>query len=138
LATGPGSSVSVLLFDVGHQLQTPFSLAPMVAGIAPTCQGQITVLNALTLTAVSSSAGSASWAFAIPNRRIPYNDTFVTCQCACFDFFAPGGVVVSNAAQVQIGILPQSAILFGAGPPATTTTGSVSVNYCPVAFFQYQ
>jgi hypothetical protein len=138
VTTAPGSSFSVLLLAVGTQLLPPFSLQPFLPGIASACQGQIPVAGMLSLTTVSSASGAASWSFTIPNVRVPWNDTYVSCQCAFFDFFAPGGLVVSNGAQVQIGIQTQSTILWGAGPPTTVTTGSPTLRYCPVAFFRYQ
>jgi hypothetical protein len=74
----------------------------------------------------------------VPNQRVPYNDMVIGAQAAFFDLFAPGGLVVSNGSQVEIGIQPQSTIVWGSGPPSTVTTGSQNTRYCPVALFGWQ
>lgn len=138
LATGPANSLAVLMVATGAQLLPPFSLQALVPGIAPACMGQIPVAGAMTLSAITGTTGSASFTFNIPNNAALYNDVWLANQVACFDFFAPGGVVVSNGAQVQIGVRPRSSILASQGPPATVITGTVNTNYAPVAFFEYQ
>jgi hypothetical protein len=138
ISSAPSNSFGVLVMSVGSPLVAPYSLQPFVPGIAPACQGQVPVAGALTLTGITSTSGSLSCLFNVPNQRIPYNDTIVSCQAALFDLFAPGGLVVSNGSQVQIGILPQSSIVWGSGPPASVTTGFSSPRYCPVAFFGWQ
>jgi hypothetical protein len=138
IASAPGNSFAVLLMAIGSPLQQPFSLQTYVPGIAAACQGQIAVVGASSLTGFTGSTGSATFYFNIPNVRVPYNDLTVGTQAAFFDLFAPGGLVVSNGAQVEIGIQPQSTIVWGSGPPSTVTTGSQNTRYCPVAFFGWQ
>jgi hypothetical protein len=135
---GPGNSFSILLVAPGAQLLAPYSLQPYLAGISPACLGQVPLVNPGQLTGVTSAAGALSWSFPVPNNTALYGDLFVAGQAAFFDFFSPGGLVVSNGTQVKIGVQPRTSILYGAGPPATVTTGAVSRNYCPVAFFEYQ
>jgi hypothetical protein len=137
LASAPGNSFAVLLLAPAQQLVAPFSLQPFVAGIQPACTGQVPLAATGTLTGLTSSSGSLSWSFLIPNN-IAYNDMFIASQAAIFDFFAPGGVVVSNGAQIRVGANPRSAILRAPGPPTAQTTGTISRNYCPVAFFEHQ
>jgi hypothetical protein len=134
----PSNSFAVLLLAVGSQLVTPFNLQSYVPGIAPACQGQIPVLGAATMSTFTGTTGYATFYFNVPNQRVPYNDLFVGSQAAFFDLFSPGGLVVSNGAQVQIGIQPQSTIVWGAGPPSTVTTGTSNPRYCPVALFGWQ
>lgn len=55
-----------------------------------------------------------------------------------FDFFAPGGVALSNGAEVPIGVRPRASIVAAQGPPASVTTGRINLNYCPVSCFRYQ
>jgi hypothetical protein len=138
IASGPGNSFAVLLLAIGSPLVQPFSLQPFVAGIAPACQGQIPVLGASSMTGFTSGTGAATFTLNIPNQRVPYNDLIVGSQAAFFDLFAPGGLVVSNGAQVQIGIQPQTTVVWGSGPPSAVTTGSQNLRYCPVALFGWQ
>lgn len=137
LAQAPANSLCVLALNAGSQLAAPFSLQPVVAGIGPACMGQVSLAGTQALTTFTDSSGNAFWSFLVRNNPA-FNDVFVSSQCAIFDFFAPGGVVVSNGVQVQIGIAPRTAIIYGQGPPGTLTTGSVYPRYCPVAFFEYQ
>lgn len=137
-SSGPGNSLAVLVISPANQLVPPFSLQPMVAGIAPACTGQVVMAGAGVLTGFTSSGGSVGWSFQVPNNMPLYGGMFVSSQAAFFDFFAPGGVVVSNGAQVKFGITPRSTVVYGAGPPATTNSGSISRNYCPVALFEHQ
>ena len=137
ISQAPANSLSVLVLSLGGQLATPFSLQSAVPGIAPSCMGQVTLAGAQTLTTFTNSGGAFYSSFYLPNTVL-LNDLYISSQAAFFDFFAPGGVVVSNGAQVQVGIPPRSTTIYAQGPPATTTTGSVSTYYCPVAFFEYQ
>lgn len=138
IASGPGNSFAALMLAIGSPLVPPFSLQPFVAGIAPACQGQIPVLGAACVTTLTTGTGAATLYINVPNQRVPYNDMIVGSQVAFFDLFAPGGLVVSNGAQVQIGILPQSTVVWGSGPPASVTTGFSSPRYCPVALFGWR
>ena len=138
VANGPGSSFAVLALTPGLPLVTPFPISTLVPGVSPTCLGQITLAGAQTLTAFTSGSGGATFSFTVPNARVPFNDMFLGAQAAFFDVFAPGGLAVSNGSQVQIGIQPQSSVLWGAGPPAVVTTGVTNLRYCPVAYFDWQ
>lgn len=137
LTRAPANSVMALVLGVGFQLQTPYSLQPMLPGIPAACMGQISLQNPVSLVGFTNSSGSILQQFAIPNNQL-YNDVYISAQAAIFDFFAPGGAVVSNGAQVQIGILPRSSMVTALGPPGSVTMGSVGGSYCPVAFFEYQ
>lgn len=137
-AQAPPNSLSVLLFAVGTQLLPSFPLDPIVRGIDPTCRGQIPLTNPLPLIAISDAWGNAWWSFYLGTNTAMLNDLYLACQGAFFDFFAPGGIVVSNGYQVQIGLRPQSTAIYNQGPPLVTTTGYVYPNYCPVAYFDYQ
>jgi hypothetical protein len=134
---GPGSSFAILMIVPGGTLQTPFSLQSMVPGIQPTCLGQVSLAGLLQLTGVTGTTGTISWSFPIPNNPA-YADFNWASQAAFFDFFAPGGVVVSNGAHVLTGALPRTTIIAGNGPPATTLTGTANRNYNPITFFEHQ
>jgi hypothetical protein len=136
-SSAPGSSFGYLLIAPGQQLVAPFSLQSLVPGIAPACTGQVGLGGVIQLSGVTGTTGSINWSFAIPNTTA-FNDFYWASQGAFFDFFAPGGVVVSNGAELKTGVNPRSSILAGNGPPLSLTTGSVSRNYCPVAFFVHQ
>lgn len=138
LTAAPAQNLAVLALTTGTQLATPFSLQPFLPGIAPTCRGQVSLTNPLTLTTVTNSSGSGYISFLVPNTPAIYNDMYVTSQAVLLDFFAPGGAAVSNGAQVQIGIPPRCTTVYGAGPPSTVTAGAPWTNYCPVSFFDYQ
>jgi hypothetical protein len=137
LATGPGSSFGFLLIAPGTQLLPPTSLQLLVPGINPACTNQVSLVGPTQLSAVTSAAGAASWSFTLPNNAA-WADYYFTSQAAFFDFFAPGGVVVSNGAQVLTGALPRCSYNFAAGPPATAVTGTVTRNYNPITFFEHQ
>lgn len=134
---GPGSSFALLLITPAQQLTTPFDLQAMIPGIHPTCLGQVPLNGVMVLTDFTNTAGGASWYFSIPNNP-GFADMYWASQAAFFDFFAPGGVVVSNGAQVLTGAAPRTSVLAANGPPATLTTGGVSRNYNPVTFFEHQ
>jgi hypothetical protein len=137
VSSGPGSSFAVLLIAPAQQMVAPFSLQPLIAGINPACMGQINFAAAGSLSGLTSTSGARSWSFSVPNDP-SFNDMFISAQAAFIDTFAPGGVVVSRGGQVQIGVNPRSSVIRGNGPPSTVTTGTVTRNYCPVAFFEHQ
>jgi hypothetical protein len=137
LTTGPGNSPGLLALSLGSTLLPPYPLTAVFAGINPACTGQISPLNIATLSATTGGTGSASWSFLIPNNPA-FADFYITGQALFLDFFAPGGIVVSNGAQVLTGARPRSTILTAAGAPTVVTTGALNVNYCPVAFFEHQ
>ncbi|MCA8949310.1 MAG: hypothetical protein KDE27_07395 [Planctomycetes bacterium] len=137
LSSAPGSSFAVLVIVPGGQLQTPVSLQSLLPGVQASCTGQVNLAGALSLTGVTGSTGVKSWSFAIPNNP-SFNDFDWASQALIFDFFAPGGAVVSNGAHVLTGVRPRTAIVSASGPPQLATTGSVQRNYCPVPFFVHQ
>jgi hypothetical protein len=136
VSTGPANSFGLLLLAPNNQLVTPFSLQPLVFGIQPTCMGQVPFAASLQLTGFTGTTGAKSWAFTIPNAPA-FADYYWAGQAAFFDFFSPGGVVVSNGAQVLTGAAPRTSILSQVGPPASLTTGTVNRNYNPITFFDH-
>lgn len=137
LSQAPGNSFAVIAVQAGGRLVTPFALSPFLPGINPACMGQINQAGITTLSGISTGSGTLNVSYAVPN--IPsLNDLFLAHQAILFDFFAPGGVAVSNGAEVQVGIRPRASIVATQGPPSSVTTGSLSQNYCPVSFFRYQ
>ncbi|HEX5051106.1 MAG TPA: hypothetical protein VFZ65_04995 [Planctomycetota bacterium] len=137
VTSGPGSAPCVLAINLGTQLQPPYPLTAVFAGINPACMGQISPFGLATLGGTTGTTGSASWSFSIPNNPA-YADYHITSQGLFLDFFAPGGLVVSRGVDVLTGANPRSTIIRGNGAPTTVTTGSISRNYCPVAFFEHQ
>lgn len=135
LSTGPANSFAMLAIQPG-ELATPYSLAGLIAGIDPSCTGQITLGTLSVLSTATNTSGGASFSYPIPNN-LAFRGLQLAHQAVCFDFFAPGGVVVSNGAAVKIGQRPMTSVLAAQGT-LTVTTGSLSVNYCPVAVFGWQ
>jgi hypothetical protein len=136
-STGPANSVALMVISLGNRLATPFPLDLVFAGAAPTCTGQLVPGSLSTLLAVTSTTGGSTFSYPIPNQAA-LNDLWLSHQLLLLDAFAPGGVVVSNGTEVQIGIRPRTTIVAAQGPPATVTTGALQANYCPVAFFTWQ
>jgi hypothetical protein len=135
-ATGPANTAGVLAIAVGSQLVAPYALDPVFVGIAPTCRGQLAPLDLVLATVTTSSSGGFSLAYNVPN--VPaLNDLWLSHQALLLDAFAPGGIVVSNGVQVQVGIRPRTTVIAAQGPP-TVATGTLNVNYAPVAFFSWQ
>jgi hypothetical protein len=137
LTAAPGNSPGVLALNLGSGLVTPFSLTSVFAGISPACTGQLSPVGLATLGGATTSNGTTSWNFAIPNNPA-FSDLLISGQGLFLEFFAPGGVVVSNGFQVLTGALPRTAIVAFGGAPTTATAGTKSNNYCPVAFFDHQ
>jgi hypothetical protein len=137
VAHGPGSSFAILVIVPGGQLLTPYSLQTYLPTLQASCMGQVDLASALTMTGITSTSGAKSWSFTIPNST-SFEDFDWASQALFFDFFAPGGAVVSNGAHVLTGARPRTSILRASGPPALTTTGSVLRNYNPVPFFVHQ
>jgi hypothetical protein len=136
LANAPANSFAFVAVQLGGQLVAPFALDALIPGIAAACRGQVAPGALTTLSGVTSSAGGLSLSYAIPNSP-SLNDLTLPHQAVLFDFFAPGGLVVSNGAQVQVGIRPRTSVVSAQGP-ANVATGTLQTNYCPVAFFRYQ
>ena len=137
VATGPGNSPCVLALNVGVGSVPPYSLTTVFGGINPLCTGQMNPTNLATLGGATGGSGSVSWSFPIPNNPA-FADMLISAQGLFLDFFAPGGLVTSNGAQVLTGVQPRTAIVSAAGAPTAVTTGSKQNNYCPVAFFEHQ
>lgn len=137
LATGPANSPGILALNLGVGIVPPYSLTGVFAGINPLCTGQLSPVGLLTLNGATSASGADSWSFTIPNNPV-FADYLISAQALFLDFFAPGGLVTSNGAQVLTGAQPRTAIVAAGGAPTTVTTGSKSNNYCPVAFFEHQ
>jgi len=135
LSQAPANQLVVWFINFG-QMVPQYPLSPFIPGIAPTCMGQVALTNLATVTATTSANGSHLFSANVPNSRF-YNDLIITSQVACLDFFAPGGVAVSNAYQMQIGIEPAMSVLYSQGS-STATTGSVSRNYGVITLFDYQ
>lgn len=131
----PANQPVILFLNVGVPLAAPFSLAPLFAGIGPSCLGQISPVALFSLTGISGSNGYELFSVPIPNDRL-LNDLTLSSQAFCFDFFAPGGLVVSNGDQMQIGIDPAMTILYHQGS-ATNATGSLWPNFGAVTLFDY-
>lgn len=134
LTRAPASSLAILLQNPGRQLTPAYPLTPFIPGISGACTGQVSLAGLYVNTASTNSSGSKTWSIAIPNNPA-LNDVFVTSQCAILDLFAPGGIVVSNGDQMQVGIDPAQSIVYSQGS-ATATTGTVSRNYGVVTLFQ--
>ncbi len=137
MSMGPANSVGVLAINLGVPLLPPYSLTAVFAGINPACTGQVSPIGLATLSGTSGATGTASWSFVIPNNNA-FADYTISSQVLFLDFFSPGGLVVSNGAQVLTGANPRSSIVRASGAPTTVTVGTKSANYCPVAFFEHQ
>lgn len=134
LTHAPGNQPVVLFVSVGGTLQPPVPLNLFLPGTQPSCTVDFAFNSLFTLTATASNNGSYTFSVPIPNRRVPFNDMFLTSQAICADFFSPGGFVVSNGAQVQIGIAPAMTLLYAQGNPSAAT-GSVWRNLGLVTVF---
>ncbi len=136
-ATGPANSFGIVVLNLGGRLVAPYPLDGIFPGIAATCRGQIDVGQLATIGTGTNTIGGFTLSYNIPNTPV-LNDLWLSHQAVLLDVFAPGSVVTSNGAEVQVGIRPRTTIVGAQGPPATTTTGSLNTNYCPVAFFRHQ
>jgi hypothetical protein len=126
LSRAPANQLATWFVSVGAPLVPQYSLAPFLPGIAPACQGQIPFNNLFAVSATTGGGGSHTFSVPIPNRRI-FNNMILSSQVLCTDVFAPGGFVVSNGDQIEIGIEPATAVIYHQGS-ATNATGSVSGN----------
>lgn len=136
MSTGPANSPGLLAINLGTTLPTPYPLSPVFAGINPACTGQVDPVGITTLGGTSGGSGTATWSFTIPNNPA-FAKFNITAQALFLDFFAPGGLVVSNGSQVLTGLRPLTSTVAGSGAPTTITTGTVTQFYAPVAFFTY-
>jgi hypothetical protein len=136
IGSATASSLVFMLSTVNSGLVTPYSLAPYVSGIQNTCLGQLALNNLLVFGGTTDSGGNAYWNVAIPNNQLFYQN-IIASQGAILDFFSPGGIAVSGAAQMQIGIAPAETVLYAQGS-TTATTGGVNPHYGLVTMFQWQ
>ncbi|MFT6082929.1 MAG: hypothetical protein ACI8UD_003929 [Planctomycetota bacterium] len=134
---GPINQPAFLAINVGNTFSAPYPLGAVFPGISPLCTGQMNLTGTVLLSGITGSSGSESWSFSIPNDNV-FGDMHISSQAIFLDFFSPGQVVVSNAADVFTGIRPRTSIIAASGPPTSVVTGSKSTNYCPVAFFDHQ
>lgn len=135
LYQGPANQPVIFFINVGLPLTPPFSLAPLFGGIPAACTGQVSPISLFSLPGTTGSSGYTNFIVPIPNDRT-FNDVTLSTQAFCFDFFSPGGLVVSNGDQMQIGIDPAMSVLWHQGN-ATNATGSVYQNYGVVTLFDH-
>lgn len=136
ISSGPAASPCVLAMNIGTPLVAPFPLTGVFGGIGPLCTGQVSPVGLATLGGTTGGSGYANWSFFIPNN-LAFSGVVISTQALFLDFFSPGGIVVSNGAQVTTGTNPRASALYVNGPPTTSTTGSLANNYCPVTFFTH-
>ncbi|MFK7739041.1 MAG: hypothetical protein AB8H80_01865 [Planctomycetota bacterium] len=135
--SGPTNAPAFLAVALGSGVAQPYSLAPIFPGISSACQGQLDPLGIAVLSGSTGNSGAESWSFPIPN--LPQFSKFdISSQAIFLDFFSPGTVVVSNAGSVLTGLRPRTTIIAANGVPTTVTSGSRSLHYAPVAFFEHQ
>src|SRR5690606_26452687 len=125
----------IWFINVGVPLQAPFPLSPLFPGVPAACAGQLTPLSLFSVLDTTGSSGFRTFSVPIPNDRL-FNDLVLSSQAFCFDFFSPGGVVVSNGDQVQVGINPAMTALYNQGS-ATAATGSIWQNFGAVTLFEH-
>ena len=137
LTQAPASQLAILFVSVGSQLQPPVPMSSLFPGTGASCTVDIPLLSLFSRTATTNTSGSFTWSVPLPNMRIPWNDTFLASQVVAFDFFAPAGVVVSNASQIQLGIDPAMTMIYSQGNVAAAI-GSIQRNYGVVTAFEHQ
>lgn len=135
LYQAPASQPLIYFINVGIPLSAPFSLAPLFPGIPAACTGQVSPVALFSLGGMSGPSGYAVFSVPIPNNRL-LNDLILSSQVFCFDFFSPGGLVVSNGDQMQVGIDPAMSVIWHQGS-ATNATGNVYQNYGVVTLFDH-
>jgi hypothetical protein len=138
VSSGPGNSPAFMAINIGNGIVAPYPLTGVFGGINPACTGQMSISGfALVGPNTTSSSGSTSWSFFIPNDEL-FADMTISAQAIFLDFFAPGGLVVSRGGEVLTGARSRTSIVAAAGAPTAVATGSKSSYYCPVAFFEHQ
>jgi hypothetical protein len=115
---------------------SPYPLGVLFPGIQASCTGQMDLTNLATIGVGTSAQGSFSPYYQVPNNPV-FNDLWLSHQAIVLDVFSPASIVTSNGVALQVGILPRSVDPLRDRPAATTTTGTVTRNYCPVAFFRW-
>jgi hypothetical protein len=137
VAQGPANAPAFVALSVGNSLVAPYPISAVFPGIAPACQGQLSLGPISLLGGTTSGSGSKTWSFQIPNDNA-FADMPISSQVLMLDFFTPGQVTISNGGEVLTGARPRTSIVSASGAPANLTTGSKSLSYCPVAFFEHQ
>lgn len=137
VTSAPSNAPIFLAVTPGSGMVSPYPLSAIFPGIAASCQGQLDPLQLAILSGSTTSTGSSSWSFAIPNLPV-FGNIQIAAQAIALDFFSPGQVVVSNGAEVLTGVRPRMSIVAANGAPTVVTTGSKSTSYAPVTFFVSQ
>ncbi len=135
LYQAPASQPVILFLNLGGPLSTPFPLSLVFPGMPAACTGQLSPGLLFSIGGMAGSNGYTNWQVPIPDNRI-FNDLMISSQAFCLDFFSPGGAVVSNGDQMQVGIDPAMTILYHQGN-ATNATGSLSQHFGIVTLFDY-
>lgn len=140
LTGAPGSSLTALAVDVGGGLlPAPLPLGVLIGGASSACQvGIPTNGTSEILTTVADGSGFARWTNTIPANRSLWLRTPISIQAVSIDFFAPGGVIVSDALQRDVGIKPAMTVIAAQGDPANVVSGSLNRNYGIVTMFEHQ
>lgn len=129
---GLGSTIAVTGISAG---QTPAN--PVLGLLGATgCDLFIDLAVVVFVTSVTSSVGSFNHSFPIPNNTA-FNDADLFAQVIVLDAAANrAGMVVSNAYQTELGMLPRMASV--ATTSLTSATGSLVRNNGIVSLFRYQ
>jgi hypothetical protein len=131
LSQAPASTAMALFVAPGQPMSAPYGLQAL--GLAPACNGQLPLLGLVSLGALTTTNGYANWSIPIPGG-LAFNNFVISSQAVILDAFVPGGLVVSNADQIQFGITPPEAIVWSQGN-ATAATGIVYTDQGVVTFF---
>ena len=126
----------MIAIGVGSQGVAAHGLDPVFVGIAPTCHSHLAPLDLVPATVTTAGSGGFLLGYTVPNV-LALNDLWLSHQALPLAALAPGGIVVSNGVQVQVGIRPRTTVIAAQGPP-TVATGTRNGNYAPVAFFGWQ
>jgi hypothetical protein len=85
----------------------------------------------------TNSSGGYSWTFPIPMNRALFGGRLFT-QAVLQDMFANSlGWITSNGDEIQLGIRPQAARIYGTQGDAQATTGSVEANFGLITVFEH-
>lgn len=134
LSSAPANTLAAVALNPAALLQAP-NPTPL---LPPGCNLQINVASAASVVAFTNAVGNASLRFPIPNLPNLYGNMDIAAQAVVFDVFRPGGVDVSNGAQIRIAENLAASMLTLSGAPLGSDLGSRTRYYCPVTFFQHQ
>lgn len=135
LSRGPGNQPVILFLNVGVPLVAPYPLSALLPGVQAGCQGQVSPIALFSLPSTTGATGNKTFSVPVPNNRF-LNDLVLSSQAFCYDFFSPGGIVVSNGDQITLGIDPAMTLLWSQGS-ATATTGTAYRNWGVVTVFDH-